>query len=370
VAANRGALVAELEVLGLGAARLAAAVLLVLDRTELASRRRRRQDVDRAKLGPMAEDFLPHEPPPPPPAAKRSGKRVFATWVILILMFVVIYAMFDRSPQHGARAATDASAAGYSGFWLWVTGVAGMATTTAAFLWLWGGAHRYQARQRDALAALGRRDYARAATLFDAVARSYPAHPSHRSGARYHQGYALLRSGDTEAAVGALLAADRTPELALSGFRQFAAIELARAFAVGGDTDKARRWVDSARSRGGGLNDSSRGEAQLALVEGLVRCRQGRLQEALAHYAASWQQLETHVSVDHMREAWLLRAFAIAATSGPRDAGALDPWLRMLWGTPPGTFDWLTGRWPELATFMMTHGLVAQPTRNAVVAGA
>jgi hypothetical protein len=95
-----------------------------------------------------------------------------------------------------------------------------------------------------------------------------------------------------------------------------------------------------------------------------VLCRQGHVEEALRHLEEVWRRLESSLTVVSMREAWLLRAFAIATTSTPRDSGAAETWIAMLRTAAPGNLEWLTARWPELATFVVTHGLSSKAASN------
>ncbi|MEO7096754.1 MAG: hypothetical protein ABI175_26080, partial [Polyangiales bacterium] len=152
-----------------------------------------------------------------------------------------------------------------------------------------------------------------------------------------------------------LLGAERMPKVGLGGVRRMAAGQLARAFALGGDLDKATRWLEELRKRPMS-GDPVYCQALLDAVDALVQCRAGKFSEALAIYERAWPQLEAYLPVFQMREVWLLRAYAITMTSSVRDGGAAEPWLRMIRSTPPGGFTWLTAHWPELATFTTTHG--------------
>src|SRR6185503_21065689 len=111
------------------------------------------------------------------------------------------------------------------------------------------------------------------------------------------------------AAVGALLSVERTPTLAAGGVRQLTSTELVRAFTIGGDLDKAERWLASSRDRPPSDQGRLETEARLAVVEALLRCRQGRFDDALALLEASWPIIEHFHSVIQMHEVWLLRAF-------------------------------------------------------------
>ncbi|MBA3456920.1 MAG: hypothetical protein H0T42_27775 [Deltaproteobacteria bacterium] len=299
----------------------------------------------------MAEDWLPHEPPTIEPP-KHSAVRTLIIWVVLIGFFIALYWAMSPSESGGHHAT-----AGYSGWWLVAAAVGGALVPIVFMVYLFGGQARLNALQTPALEALAERRYSRAAELFGELARRYRAKPNHSAVALYNRGYALLRSGDSAAAAGVLLGVERMPKLGPGGIRQVAVMQLARAFALGGDVEKAVLWLDVARKRPGGMADPVHGNALIAALEGLLMCRQGRVEEATRHYQDCWSRLEACLPVHQMEEVWLLRAFAIASTSAPRDNAAAEPWLRMLRSTPPGALDWLTVHWPELATFTITHGL-------------
>ena len=279
-------------------------------------------------------------------------------WVVLVVLFVGIYARYEPSPSRPG-AHTDGSS---SDAWRWLTIGGPIVLVVALFLWNLSGSRRFNTRQRAGLDAISDGQYTRAAQLLGDVARRYRAKPALALAATYNQAFALIRAGDSAQAVGLLLRIDRWPLPQLDGMRALVALELARAFAIGGDVEKAERWLDAARSR---LSDRRIDQGtSIAAVEGLIRCRAGRFEDALRHYDDTWQRLEAKLSVRDMQEAWLLRAFAVSKTSAPRDAAAAEPWLRLLRGTEPGTFAWLTRHWPELEAFV-DHELGASTRAGA-----
>jgi hypothetical protein len=277
-----------------------------------------------------------------------------------MVVFIVIYAFFDRSPP-SPHVGTTAPDAGYSGWWIALSGGLGLAIPTMFFTWLIGGSRRFNMLQVAAFEALSDGDHARAAQLFGDLARRFSHRPNFGRLAAYNQGYALIRSGAAAAAVGVLLGIERRVDFGVDGIRRLAVTELARAFAIGGDVEKAKRWLGIARERTTGLGDTAQELAQLATVEGLVLCRAGRFEDAVRHYEQTWPRLEARLALREMREVWLLRAFAVGSTSTPRHGGATDMWLRLLRSTQPSSFDWLTADWPELATFAVTHEIALAP---------
>ena len=309
----------------------------------------------------MAETWLPEEPPPPP-ARKSSGLRTFLLWLILILFFAAVYISLDSTgTKHHAAASRDG---GGIPWWIWPVCVGCLLLPTVIFGWLFGESRRYNVLQRPAFEALGDGNHARAAELFGELAHRFRAKPNVSRGALFNRAWALTRAGDAAAAVGVLLGIERWGKLQVDGLRGLIAIELTRAFAIGGDVDKAQRWFDAARSRTRGYADPGREYTDLAQVEGLVLCRARKFAEAIRLYDDATPRLQSRLPVRSMREVWLLRAFAVSQISAPREGGAAEPWIRLLRATPDGSFAWLTAHWPELAAFV-EHELGTAPQRVA-----
>jgi hypothetical protein len=298
----------------------------------------------------MAEDWLPHEPPAPEPAPT-SVRKTVVIWLILIVMFIAIFMLMN------ANDPSPVERSGYSGWWIGVGIAATVGVVILLLVWVAGGTKQFNERAAPGLAAIAEGNFTQAAQLFEQLAKRYRAKPNFAAVAHYNRGYALMLSGDTAAAVGVLLGVERTPKLAAGGVRRLAATQIARCFALAGDVDKAQHWLDATRRRGAGMTDPIHDQAVLAALEGLVLCRQGKLDEARAHYESVWPRLCAYLAVNQMAEVWLLRAFAIAAGGTPRDAGGAEPWLRLVRSAPAGVIDRITVRWPALATFAVTNEL-------------
>jgi hypothetical protein len=268
--------------------------------------------------------------------------------IVLVIGFAAIYSWYEESrrSKHDVAHRQDDSLDTR-----WLVPGGSVVLAVGMFLWTLSGSRRFNARQKPGLDAIRDGRYAHAAQLLGDLARRYRTKPNLALVATYNQAFAAIRAGDSAAAVGLLLRIDRWPLPQLNGLRGPVAFELARAFAIGGDVEKAERWLDTARTR---LENDPRGNhaEAIALVDGLIRCRAGRFEEALRHYDDSWQRLQAKLTVRDMQEAWLLRAFAVSKTSAPRDGAAAEPWLRLLRGTEPGSFAWLTRHWPELEVFV------------------
>jgi tetratricopeptide (TPR) repeat protein len=304
----------------------------------------------------MAEDWLPHEAPTEPAKKPNRATRTLATWVVLLVMFSALYWMFSTTPAHSPKAVV---VEGYSGWWIWFAAAVGLLPMVVVGWQLRGGG-RFQAAILPAQTALADGNHQRAIDLFRELLARYRTQVNYRAAIRYNIGYALTRSGDSATAAGELIAVERTPKLGMRSVHRLVRVELSRAFAIGGDLDKAASWLAAARTSPGDL----KGDAKLDAMQGLLLCRQGKLDEAKRHYEQCWRRLESQLTVDEMCEPWLLRAYAVARLSSPREIGTADTWMQLVRSSPAG-LEWLTARWPELATFVVANGLAVTATARA-----
>ena len=74
--------------------------------------------------------------------------------------------------------------------------------------------------------------------------------------------------------------------------------------------------------------------------------------------ANEWTQLENSVTGNILRPMRVLRAFALAQSSGPRDAALVDSLVAALRGTSTRDIDYLGAAWPEMHVFMSAHDLI------------
>jgi tetratricopeptide (TPR) repeat protein len=286
------------------------------------------------------------------PAGRRSSMRqTIIVWAALVVLFVAIYSL-----RGGEQHARD----GYSGWWI-AGGVGAGALFVFLFVLLFvRGAKQFNRAQEAGLEALAERDYAQAAEQFAKLARRYRAKPSFAAFARYNHGVALMRGGDSATAAGIFRAVEGDVKLTMfPGIRRLAAVQLGRCFALGGDVAKARQWLDAIKRRDGGLDNPVHDRAMVDGLEGLVLCREGKLDEAQRRYEQSWNRMTEFLQMRQMTEPLLLRAYAIAS-KGPRDAGAAEPYLRMLRSMSTRDVEGLTKYWPELAAFVSTQLASAQ----------
>lgn len=128
-----------------------------------------------------------------------------------------------------------------------------------------------------------------------------------------------------------------------------ARVGLALGRAVGGDLEGARAIVDALAPT---LAPAQR--SMTMLVDAIVAARQG---QALAYRAEQLRQAESSLMPSHVRALRLLEAFTQTRAQG---SAYRDAPLRSL-GITPGELDFLSADWPELRSFMASHGLMAEP---------
>jgi tetratricopeptide (TPR) repeat protein len=299
----------------------------------------------------LKDPWAPIEAPAQALGRKASTRRTIIVWALLVVMFVAIYTLIGDE-EHVRN--------GYSGWWIAGAAVAGALLVFLFVLLLVRGAKQFNVAQEAGLEALAERDYAQAAEQFAKLARRFRTRPQFAAFARYNHGVALLRGGDSAAAAGIFHAVERDVKLTMfPGIRRLAAFQLGRCFALGGDVAKARQWLDAIKRRDGGLDNPVHDRAMVDGLEGLVLCREGKLDEAQRHYEQSWNRMTEFLQMRQMTEPLLLRAYAIAS-KGPRDAGAAEPYLRMLRSISTRDVEGLTKYWPELAAFVSTQLASAQ----------
>jgi hypothetical protein len=257
----------------------------------------------------------------------------------------------------GGDGSASSESAGYRGYWIWIAGIVGFAIPVVFVVRQMGAHKAFNQAQAPGLEALAQGKPKLAADLFAELARKMRSRPNHHAVASYNYGYSLLRAGESAKAIGILLRIERTPKIQVGGIQTMTAIALARGFALGGDVVKANEWLATAKARPA-LDNPVNGHALLVSAEALVRCREGKYDEALAVLDESWKVIEHYLSIDAIAEPWLIRAFSITMQTSVRDAAAAEPWLRALRILPPEQSRWLTHHWPELAHFAVTHDLL------------
>jgi hypothetical protein len=291
----------------------------------------------------------------PPAAKKPSAKRTLLLWLVLIVMFIVIYQVFDDGSPHD----------GPPPFWTQI-GVFDLipwlllATVVGWLTWNLRSSTRYYKAMRPGLHAFAQRRLVEAETELVAAAATAGKAPWAGPLAHYNLALVRIQRGALATAEESLAIVERWAGLAYgSDLRVLAAIELGRVNALRGRTDVARRWIDVAHrrlTRAGSAEDKRR---VFLLAEVLVLLREGKPRDAVARFEQSAIELETTVPYDTMRQWWALTAFAQWQDAGVRDQGAVDMLLRRLQPSRPHELAHLVVEWPELRSFLETHGVAA-----------
>lgn len=86
--------------------------------------------------------------------------------------------------------------------------------------------------------------------------------------------------------------------------------------------------------------------------EVVLDLRRGRAAEVAKRLADDWRQIESTLTGERIRPLRVLRAFAVAQSSDPREAGAIAPILASL--ESANDVAYLGAEWPELARFIAT----------------
>jgi len=174
----------------------------------------------------------------------------------------------------------------------------------------------------------------------------------------YNRAFALIRQGEFAAAIELLSDLDqRGGVLNLDGAIAGA---FALAHALAGNVELAEDWLAETRRRYGQYRASGvRVPAfAFALSEAAVQLRAGQAEIVSNRLANEWTQLENSVTGNILRPMRVLRAFALAQSSGPRDAALVDSLVAALRGTSTRDIDYLGAAWPEMHVFMSAHDLI------------
>jgi tetratricopeptide (TPR) repeat protein len=322
----------------------------------------------------MADEPLlpPAEPTDNPPAQRRTSRKAVLLWLVLIALFGVCYFHFgDRQDGPAGDSAGTGVAGGTDGtgrpeapgsIWnaaAWPATSLAVIAVALAFLWWQGrGTAKFNVEGEPGLLALHEGRLDEAISLLEGVAKRYRGKIGYSSVARYNLATALMRKGDLDHARTVLEDVERMPALPYaSDARLLAAISLARLHALQGRTDLADRWLEDGRRRLKRAATRLWTAASLRIVEGIVLCRKGDLEAAHSRLDEEAILLEALVSVQGMREVWLLRAFMAAQQAPARDQGEVERWLGMLRPYRQGEFDHLAGAWPELRAFLDGSGI-------------
>jgi hypothetical protein len=278
-----------------------------------------------------------------PVSRTASGQvaKTFATWVVMMVLFGVIYGWSKQALGRGPMLALIAVAAAIVGLLVW---------RAARELRRFWPAHIEAVRQ----IACGKHVEAREA-MWGWSERARSARIA--AIARHSLGWTMMRQGELDDAEAVL--ADNEAEylqaLTMTGIAATSAADLALVHGLRGDSDQARVWLEIAEDRRGKSLTSTIG-AMIAFSRAVWLCRTGRVDEAAKHLDEGWAEYEATFTGDALRPLRVVRAFAHAA-AGPRAGGVALAALPTLRPAYPGEYTFLGVRWPEMAEFLATHEL-------------
>ncbi len=212
--------------------------------------------------------------------------------------------------------------------------------------------------ESKAMAALHRGDLQTAQEAFDLLGRDR----DHLIAAisRHNLAWTAMRRGKLAAALDLYTDTDATyaKELAAAGMSAKAACDRAFALALLGRVDDAELALREAEDHATRQPARHSDAAMRVLVRATIDCRAGRAAAASKLLDERWAECEYTLTGSETRLVRVVRAFALAQSTGPRDAGIVDALAAQ---ARPVTFDaeytFLGESWPELATFLTTHGL-------------
>jgi len=173
----------------------------------------------------------------------------------------------------------------------------------------------------------------------------------------YNRAFALIREGQLDLAIELLSDLDRRGGvLNLDGA---VAGALALAHALAGNVDLATDWLAETRRRYRHYTASGIRVPAFAFVlsEAAVELRAGEAETVRRRLDDQWTQLENSVTGNILRPMRVLRAFALAQTAGVREAAVVDSMLAALRGSSTHDIQYLGVAWPEMKTFIASHGL-------------
>src|SRR6266542_5127323 len=186
--------------------------------------------------------------------APKQAKRTLLLWLLLIVMFLGIYWLFnDPKPHRRAAPPRDASCAPCeksNPLYPWLPSL-GFGFLIFFFLRRqFRGGTKFNERLEPGLLALADGSFAQAAELLRAVEAQYTKNTSYAAAAALSLADAQIHQGALAQAIQTLARAERGAGLMYgSDVRIQAAIDLTRAYALRGETEVAERWAADVRKR-------------------------------------------------------------------------------------------------------------------------
>ena len=268
-------------------------------------------------------------------------------WVVLILMFLIIWAVLQ--PPEGARPQVHAqgSAPSMTGTYAVTFGVA-----LVIFLVALAGGRRFNAGNSAGVRALAEGDFARAETEFSGLQRRFRWNPIrlYAAVARFNLAIVWLYQGRFAEAIDRLGSLDKG--VIASSLRPHMACYLALAYGLRGQIDPARAWLAEADKRAASAAQKPFLQGLADLARAVVDLRSGDAREAHRWIEDRWRGLEGSLTGASLRPFTVVRAFAAARAGGEREAGASQRILHGLLPIRAGEFAMLEAEWPEMHAFL------------------
>jgi hypothetical protein len=174
---------------------------------------------------------------------------------------------------------------------------------------------------------------------------------------RHNLAWTVMRQGELQHAVEILNDNERHLAKHLKAIGLFATSAADRALnlALLGNLTTAEKWLTEAEARRKAVSNSTV-PAVIALVRAVIACRSGKHEEAVAVLDERWAEYEGTLTGETLRLLRVVRAFAVAAPD-PRNAGLAETALAAVRPAYPSEYRFLGKAWPEMATFLASHGL-------------
>jgi len=181
--------------------------------------------------------------------------------------------------------------------------------------------------------------------------------------ARHNLAWTTMRLGDLKHASELWADNERRHGTALVsvGLAATSSVDLALCHALMGDITAAESWlaITDQRARDP-LNRPNVPELQI-IVRATIDCRAQRCADAARRLDEEWARCEASLVGSTLRVVRVIRGFALAADD-PRNAGLAATVLANMRPVYADEFDFLGVAWPEMASFLVTHGLATRPS--------
>lgn len=286
---------------------------------------------------------------------KSRTTKTILSWTFLLCVLVLSYcfapSVLSGSSQTGAA---EVALVRVLLFWLPIGVV--VASFTVAVIRHRRRLTRFVRETDEGFAAMARGDLRRAHDIYRAWAER-ATNSRFAALSRHNLAWAVMRMGDLDAALAIATDNDERQPGALTAIGLFptSGVDIALYHALLGNTEVAEQWLAKAEQRTTMLKQPSL-PSMKAFVRAVLDCRAGRPEDAARLLDEHWAEHEALLTGNLLRPLRVIRAFAITA-SGPRNAGIADTMIGAVRPAYPGEYDFLGIAWPEMATFLTSHGL-------------